>query len=157
MVYKWKESRLKADAQKVGAELETLNEDQQGLTPAAILDKARDPDTELHKCFEWDDTEAAEQYRLVQARFLVRNLVITKEDRDEVRIELQIRAYESVKVENHNRYVPTIQALNDPDTRREIIHTLMNDISELQRKLQLYKDIVRGNIEIETSLRKMIG
>ena len=38
------------------------------LDPRRVVDYARDPDTALHSKFEWDDSLAAEQRRLRQAR-----------------------------------------------------------------------------------------
>ena len=49
------------------------------ITPEKVLDIARDENTELHKCFEWDDGIAAEKYRLSQARQLITFLVIRDE------------------------------------------------------------------------------
>ena len=43
-----------------------------------IVAAAQDSNSELHKCFEWDDTEAARKYRIIQAGNLVRNLVIVE-------------------------------------------------------------------------------
>lgn len=71
---------FKADAQKVADEISEIGEE---VTPAEILEKARNPKTELHKCFEWDDTKAAEKYRLHQARLIVCNLVIKEENKGE--------------------------------------------------------------------------
>ena len=48
------------------------------VKPAEIVEAAKDEESELHKCFEWDDTKAAHKYRLTQARTLVLNLVITE-------------------------------------------------------------------------------
>ena len=86
---KWKEGYgffSKADANKVAQEIRSIGDD---ATTQQIVDKARDESTELHKCFEWDDSVAAEKYRLVQARYVVCQLVIKEDevptDRPEVR------------------------------------------------------------------------
>lgn len=69
----WKPgSRYGADAQKVADEIFSIGEH---ATPSQILDKARDAESELHKCFDWNDAEAAEKWRLQQARLIVCNLV----------------------------------------------------------------------------------
>lgn len=47
----------KADAQKVAEEILSIGE---SATPAQIVDRAKDESAELHKCFEWDDTAAAQ-------------------------------------------------------------------------------------------------
>lgn len=41
------------------------------LRPEDVLEFAKDPKTALHKRFTWDDTEAAHQWRLQEARQLI--------------------------------------------------------------------------------------
>lgn len=65
------------DAEKVAEEITGNGET---VTAAQIVAKARDEDTELHKCFEWDDAKAAMGYRLVQARNLTHHLIIREEE-----------------------------------------------------------------------------
>ena len=90
IVAKWRagfEGLFKADAQKVAEEIAGIGE---APTTRQIVDVARNESTELHKCFEWRDDIAAEKYRMVQARDIVRHLVIKEEtipdDRPEIRI-----------------------------------------------------------------------
>jgi len=59
-------------ADVVYGEIKTLEK----ITPEAILEKARDESSALHEIFEWDDSVAAEKYRLSQAKNLISNLVI---------------------------------------------------------------------------------
>lgn len=49
------------------------------LRPQAVVDAARDEESPLHNAFCWDDTEAANQYRLIQAQHLIRSFKITIE------------------------------------------------------------------------------
>ena len=42
------------------------------LTPELVVDVARDPEHPLHSRFEWDDSIAAEKWRLEQAGQLLR-------------------------------------------------------------------------------------
>lgn len=59
-------------------ELERIRTANSGVLRAAdVVAFARNPDTALHGRFEWDDTEAARQYRLWQARELIRVVVQT--------------------------------------------------------------------------------
>lgn len=60
------------DAQTVADEINEIGEE---VTPEKVLEAARDGGTELHKCFTWDDTIAAEKYRLIEARNILRFLV----------------------------------------------------------------------------------
>ncbi len=66
-------------AEVVGAELERLRR-AGSLTSSAVVDAARDPDAPLHPAFTWDDEVAGEKWRLVQARLLIRAVVVTSGD-----------------------------------------------------------------------------
>jgi len=64
------------DPAAVGAHLDLLRKQQKGeLTPSDVVNDARNPNSPLHSFFEWSDSVAAEQYRLSQARGLIRAVV----------------------------------------------------------------------------------
>ena len=46
------------------------------ITAHAVLDAARPASSPIHDCFDWDDSEAAEKWRLEQARELIRRVKI---------------------------------------------------------------------------------
>ena len=46
------------------------------LTPAAVVDDAKDPASPLHDCFQWGDVKAAHAHRLDQARSLITSIRI---------------------------------------------------------------------------------
>jgi hypothetical protein len=61
----------------VQKELERIRKAHQGVLRAAdVVATARDPAHPLHSRFTWDDAEAGEQYRLWQARELIRVTVM---------------------------------------------------------------------------------
>jgi hypothetical protein len=79
VVYRAKpKSPIKAtDVQSVGRELEAIGaRNGQSLDAEMVLQAAKEPASTLHKYFEWDDTEAARQYRLEQARLIVRSIEV---------------------------------------------------------------------------------
>jgi hypothetical protein len=82
----------KADPQKIGQALAKITEAAGGrLTPAAVVDAAKDRRSVLHRHFLWDDAKAGELYRLDQARELVRVIRVEDEDREPTRAFLSIR------------------------------------------------------------------
>jgi hypothetical protein len=92
MIVEWKVKGIyKADAQKVAEEIGKGR-----ITPQEVLEKARDENSELHKCFEWDDSIAAEKYRLQQARAIIINLEYKSEDESKE----PTRAYQLTTVTN---------------------------------------------------------
>lgn len=110
MEVKWKNCASnfhKADAQKCFEEMGDKD-----ITPERVLDIARDENTELHKCFEWDDGIAAEKYRLSQARQLITYLIVKSDDEKEdtpvrvFQISSEPQTYQPIKVfiENEDEY-----------------------------------------------------
>lgn len=82
MVYKWKRG-VKAPAanvQRVGEALEEIRRDEGALPAKSIVERASDKRSPLHPLFTWDDRTAAHEFRLEQARKLVRNIVVVQHD-----------------------------------------------------------------------------
>lgn len=123
----WKSGcRISADAQKVADEILAIGN---SATTAQILDKARDEQTELHKCFDWDDAEAAEKWRLQQARHIVCNLVI-KEKSDTPRPEVRM----FFKTDADNGYKPTVLIMQDKDEYRKLLDRALVELTSFRAK-----------------------
>lgn len=128
----WKSGcRISADAQKVADEILAIGN---SATTAQILDKARDEQTELHKCFDWDDAAAAEKWRLQQARHIVCNLVI-KEKSDTPRPEVRV----FFKTDADNGYKPTVLIMQDKDEYRKLLDRALAELTSFRAK---YKTLV---------------
>lgn len=71
--------------QEVNAELARLNKERDGLRPSEVVEAAHAEDSPLHSEFEWNNKKASVEYRLIQARKLIRLAVVIldggKEDR----------------------------------------------------------------------------
>lgn len=78
--YAWKAGRAcGGDVQRIGEELDAIQKAHGGVTPADVVAVASSPESAMHKCFEWDDTKAATNYRHGQARNLVRSITVKTE------------------------------------------------------------------------------
>lgn len=116
-------SIFKADASKVADEIGYGK-----VTPQEVLDKARDENTELHKCFEWDDSVAAEKYRLRQASDIIRNLVfVRKEKKDE-----PIRCFQITT--EKNTYQPTQMFLVQEDEYQALLKRAKAELESFKRR-----------------------
>ena len=91
---------FKADAQKCAEEIRTLGDE---IRAEQVLELARDENTELHKCFEWDDSIAAEKYRYVQAQRVIRMLVIKEDEKPDDRPPIRMY-YKTVSDEGYKPY-----------------------------------------------------
>lgn len=139
MVYQWKSgSHIKANAQKAGEQFEQLVQTEDGLTPESVLNANRAEGTPLHDSFEWDDTAAAEKYRLNQAGHFIRCIcnVIETEDQDGEKAE-PVRAF-FVTTET-SKYEP-IEAIVKNQTKYDKL--LENALSELNAFKLKYESLV---------------
>lgn len=59
------------------AELRRINGKNGNLTPEAVVEDATPESATLHPCFEWDNQKAGHEYRLGQARHLIRAVRLT--------------------------------------------------------------------------------
>ena len=124
------------EAQMVGTTLESLRDSKGHLTPNVVLDYARDHTSKLHKYFEWSNTEAAEKYRIQQARELVNHVV-------EVRIinkkKVNTRAFVSVTDKECGKvYVTFEQGVTDNDYRKQLISKALHALDNLKYLMEEY-------------------
>lgn len=126
-----------ADANAVGAHLELLRQQCRGeLTPKDVLDDARNSNSPLHSFFEWSDTDAAEQYRLAQARGLIRAVVAiyTRPDQPAQRI----RAYVHVPEAGAPHYREMSHAMSQKKTRDLVLQRAWREFAQWRQR---YKDL----------------
>lgn len=79
MTYQWRSGiRTGGVSAEVAAEeLERIRTEHDGrLEPPLVVEAARPKAAPLHPCFEWSDKRAAEEYRYIQARNIIRSLRI---------------------------------------------------------------------------------
>lgn len=145
MGYEWaKGASAAGDPNLVGKELESLPK----VTIDSVLDKARDPSTELHKCFLWDDTEAAEKYRRHQASMIICTIKKEIKSVDSTQPSIIARAYESIKSDplKKSEYVFTETAIQEVDKTAMILGRIVKDIISLQKSLNDYKSILTPEV-----------
>ena len=90
-VYKWRNAYGKVSAQTAGEEIEKLCDIHGEVTPKILLDKSRPEEAALHKCYEWDDSKAAEAHRLWRSRQIIGNIILVKHE--EQQIQEPVRAF----------------------------------------------------------------
>lgn len=120
-------------------ELKGIEERDGILHPKAVVDFARDPDTSLHNKFEWDDAKAGEQYRLEQARHIIRVQVTFLKKSDDEKIPVQ--AYHSLPDDRYAEggYRSIVSILSDDDLRAKMLKEAKRELNTFKRK---YQDLV---------------
>ena len=70
----------RVSAQVVVDELTRIERAHGEITPELVVEAARSSDAPLHPVFEWNQAQAAKQYRIIQARNLIRAVHVVSED-----------------------------------------------------------------------------
>ncbi|MCA0425033.1 MAG: hypothetical protein LCH61_17250 [Proteobacteria bacterium] len=119
----------------VGEHLELLRKREHGeLTPEDVVADARNPNSPLHQFFEWDDSEAAQQHRLGQARGLIRAVVAiyVSEDKPAVRT----KAFIHISEPGAPHYREASHALSMQKTRDMVLQRAWGELMQWKRRYQ---------------------
>lgn len=127
---KWRVAGIfKADAQKVYEEIGD-NE----ISAEELLDRARNENTELHKCFEWDNNKAAEKYRLQQARQVLNSLVF-------IPVETSEQPVRVFSYTTEMKYKPTIQMVRNMDEYTLLLAQAKRELDAFRIKYKTLKEL----------------
>ena len=139
MVYQFKDgAHLKGDAQAVGERLAAL-EARGRLTPESVLRDAKCPDSVLHPQFEWDDSKAANEYRLWQARQIIRVSVTVIPN-----AEKEYHAYVSLKDDRKQEgggYRSTVSVLKHSVRRDAMLREALEELDVFRRKYAILTEL----------------
>lgn len=101
---------------------------------------ARDPSSALHGCFEWDDTKAAHEYRLMRARNLIVTVKFTP-----VGTNRPIQAFVSLKQDRSNPkggYRELAAVMRNEGLREMFLAQALDDFRYWQEKYQALTELV---------------
>ena len=137
MVYQFKTPGFfNVDAQTAGEILEKIAQTK-GLTPENVVEEARPVSSPIHNDFEWNDALAAEQYRQVQARTLIRNITVIAEENDE-----PTKAFVSINTREESReYLPIKTVLADDDYTEQMMKNAEIEWSHFRQKYSSVKKL----------------
>lgn len=114
------------------SELQRIHDRDGMLVPDAVVNEAADPASPLHEQFTWDDSEAADKWRLTEARTLIRKAKIKiVKDPDTI---VNVRAYVSVNHDGQRGYMRTEQALEVH--KDQVFEQAIRDVAALRRRYQ---------------------
>lgn len=146
--------RAKVKAEIAHRELEKLREKNGSLTAGLVLLEASKARSPLHKAFEWDNGIAAEEYRLEQARRMLRSIEITY-------VELPktpLRQYEIVTQPAKNDtperkvYEPVEKIMKDPVLRDELLGRAIRDAISYRKKYHALSELSQVFAELDSFL-----
>lgn len=119
-----------------------------GLTPENLVEQAKDEDNPLHDFFEWEDSIAADKYRLQQARMIINDIKVIVDNKEYF-------AFESIKPivnkdgtlllnegESEGRiYKPIVEILNNENLRQQIIRSALKHLEYWESQNAKYKEL----------------
>lgn len=127
----------------VREELEAIRLKHDGLlTEEAILNEAKLKNHPLHDRFTWDNTEAARQWRLEEARTLIRSVYVSIEQPKSGPVV--VRAYASLPRDRESgggyRAIADIMARDD--LRGELLSSALNELDALKKRYSNLNELV---------------
>ena len=118
-----------------------------------VIKEAQDEGSILHSYFEWDDSEAAIQYRREQARSLIQKCRITVLTSEPT----HVRAFVSLPSdrESGGGYRMVADVMNNISLREEFVHDLQLTIARWTKKLHLIdSDLADLILQLDESLQQ---
>lgn len=139
-IIKWSvKGFVKADASKCYEEIKEIGDE---VKAEQVLEKARDESTELHKCFDWDDSSAAEKYRLSQARWVVGHLIVVTHTTDNNNKEsVQFRVMLKNDSSKDSGYKQTLVMVRDEDEYKKMLEQAYKELRSFKQKYQCLSEL----------------
>ena len=121
-------------AQVVGERLEELRQENGGaLTPELVVEDGRNPNSPFFPFLQWDDQSAAAEWRLNQARSLIRAVVVRyRRSADDV--PRTVRAFVSVQQDEDRGYVAVAQVMSDERLRAQAIRKAWDELAAFRKR-----------------------
>lgn len=106
------------------------------VDPKTLVAAARPTKSPIHRYFEWNNTRAAEKYRLWQARNILLSIEVIINEKESV------RAYHNIFMANDDRtYVSLDRARQSEDLWEQIIHNAMREALAWNSRYETYKEL----------------
>lgn len=128
---------------KIRDEIELIRSrsDDGAVNPADVVEFAKNPKTALHGEFTWDDSRAAVEHRLWQARQIIRVCVYY-----EPAVEQRIRAYISLPEDrgvDRPGYRRTTDIVRDREHRAAMLAMAMRELEFFQQKYAVLSELAQ--------------
>ena len=138
--YSWRAGKS-VSAQVAGEVMEKIEKRDGVLTKESFLEESRPVDSPTHKLFEWDDTVAAEKFRLEQSRMAIQDIVVTIVKTDNEPIKRH--AFVNVVAGKHNKaeYSNVEVAMSDETKRKAVLQNALNELKTFEQKYSDYKEL----------------
>ena len=151
--YAWRDGRnMGCSAQDAGELIERLEKENGEVTKESFLNASRPEDSPTHNCFEWDDTKAAEKFRLHQSLNVINavQVIVVSEEKDNK--EKRVPAFVKVTTQTAKEqasYNSISIALSDKIKREIVLKNAVKELKSFKQKYSQRKELAKVFEEID--------
>lgn len=129
------------DATIIGKVLEDIEQRKAGITPHDVVEESRPEDAALHGYFEWDNSVAGEEWRRSQARYLIRAVLVVREESAEP-IPTWHNVVQTIEGDGTERVYRRIDVVaQQADLLEQLIERELRQLEGVQRRLDQYEEL----------------
>ena len=133
----WGTISFKANPRTVYMEMKSIG-GENGVNPEDMVEYAsKNPESELHKCFTWNDPKAASLWRLQEARSIKANLQIVYKE-PQMAEPITVQAF--MRDRPGGAYKETIQIFRNTDSLAGTIEIAKRELESFSNKYRFLKD-----------------
>jgi hypothetical protein len=138
----------------IGALRHLAEQDGGTLKPEAVVDAARDPESPLHERFTWDDTKAAQEYRLWEARRLIRVCVeYLPGDKSEEPCPVFVSLTDDRAM--GAGYRTLVDVMDDDELRERLLADALKELDGFRQRYDRVKELATVFLAIDRTRRKL--
>lgn len=131
-----------------------------GVQPEELVQLASEEDNPCHDYFEWDDSAAAHEYRLNQARRLLRSFTVIIED-PETGEAVEDVGMHRVPVKGRGKaatfaYVPVEQAVQEEESLAFVLAEYVRRLRSIEKDMENCQSFASAFAEVLPVLREAI-
>lgn len=125
------------------------------LTPEVVVEDAKNPSSVLHDYFEWDDHKAAKEYRLDQARELIRSVRYVETT---TQVELQAPNYLAVTLPTNEHVYMTVDKIKaSKDLARDAMNEEIKRARSALERARAVADVLELSGELEKAIEWVVN
>ena len=153
--YEYVGRQFRVSADIVGAEMERIEARDGQVTSKSLLDAGRPEESVLHSLFEWDDSKAAELYRLRQATEVITHIHIVIDEKPNTPYRAYVNIQESSGQTERGRFINVRSAMENEETRRIVLNMAISEAKRFSQKYANYKELSEVFEAIERVAERM--
>ena len=153
--YEYVGRKFSVSADVVGAEMEKIEQRDGEVTSKSLLEAGRPQESALHSLFEWDDSKAAEQYRLKQATDVITHIHIRVEENPKEPYRAYVNIQQSDGQTERGRFINVTTAMENEETRMVVLSAAMTEMKRFSAKYAKYKELSEVFEAIDKTLKRL--